>query len=247
MGNLSGAPIIGQGLYESSATKQHALGTLHVTGDGRKFRYVQAGGTALVVGNLLQEAAEDTAYRSMVVQAAAAVGATEISVTLGGTAVTANQFDEGHLLVESAAGIGQLFKINSHTVQTSTTGTCTFTVDRGVETALTTSSQVSVRKNPYDGVIVYPATTATGQPVGVATFIIVASEYGWVQSGGPGTALFDDGTNTSNGVTAIVPSASVAGSVKPEGETDPGGSQVGFAREIASVDSTQGFVWLTID
>lgn len=236
-----------QGLYDESSAQQHKLGELYIDPWGRKFRYVQAGTSALVTGELLQEAAENTNYRSMVVQAAVAIGDTMIPVTLGGTAVTANQFESGDLVVESSTGIGQAFKIVRHDVQTSTTGTCKFYVDRAVKIALTTSSQVSVRKNAYDGVIQYPATTQTGGAVGIALYAMTGAYYGWIQSGGPGVALFDTGTNTSNGVTGIVPSAAVAGSVKPAAASDASSAWIGWSREVASVDSTMGFVHLTID
>src|SRR3972149_2900337 len=136
-----------QNLYDESSAQQHKLGELYIDPWGRKFRYVQAGTSALVTGNLLQEAAEVTNFRSMVVQAAVAIGDTMIPVTLGGTAVTANLFESGDLVVESSTGIGQVFKIVRHDVQTSTTGTCKFYVDRAVKIALTTSSQVSVRSS----------------------------------------------------------------------------------------------------
>src|SRR3990167_11473999 len=127
-----------QGLYDESQYQNHRLGELYVDPWGRKFRYVQAGAVALATGHLLQEAAEDTNYRSMVAQAAVAINDTMIPVTLGGTAVTANQFEGGDLVVESSTGLGQAFKIVRHDVQTSTTGTCKFYVDRAVKVALTT-------------------------------------------------------------------------------------------------------------
>lgn len=238
--------LVAQDLYSADTVQQHPLGTLGISTIGDRFRYVQAGGTALVTGHLLQESAEDTNYRSMVVQAAAAIGATEISVTLGGTAVTANQFDEGTLLVESSTGLGQKFNIKSHTVQTSTTGTCTFTVDRPVAIALTTSSQVSVRKNAFDAVIDFP-TTPTGGPVGVALYALAASSYGWVQSGGNTGVLFDTGVNTSADVTRLIPSQDVAGSVSPDAAANVASPVVGFALEQVSTDSTFGMAHLTID
>src|SRR3989304_4811771 len=166
-----------QNIYDESSGQQHKLGELYIDPFGRKFRYVQAGASALVTGNLLQEAAEVTNFRSMVVQAAVAIGDTMIPVTLGGTAVTANQFEQGQLVVESSTGIGQLFRIIRHDVQTSTTGTCKFYVDRPVKIALTTSSQITVRKNAYDGVIQFP-TTPTGGAVGVALYAMTEAYYG---------------------------------------------------------------------
>lgn len=249
MSNIAGATFItAQGLHEQSASKLHRLGQLGVDEWGNRYRYAKAGGTALVTGNLLQEPAEDTNFRSMVVSAASAIGSTEISATLGGTAVTADLFNEGELVVESGTGIGQLFRIVSHTVQTSTTGVCTFTVDRPVKIALVASdSNISVRKNSYNGVIAYPATTQTGAAVGIALYAMTAAYYGWIQTGGDAVALFDTGTNTSNGVTGIVPSAAVAGSVKPAAETDASSPWIGLSREVVSTDSTMGFVKLTLD
>jgi len=235
---------IKQDLFNESQRALHRLGQLAIDEWGSKYRYVQFG-TTLVTGNLLQEPAEDTNFRSMAVDTAAAIGDTLISVTLGGTAVTANKFDGGQLVVESSTGIGQLFRILSHEVQTSTTGSCNFTVDRPLKIALTTSSQVSVRINSYDGVIQYPATTQTGGAVGAALYATTSNYHGWIQSGGDGVALFDTGTNTSNGVTQIVPSAAVAGSVKPAGAD--GANGIGWSREVASVDSTMGFVHWTLD
>jgi len=235
--------ILAVGLYESNADPQHKLGEKYVDKWGRTFRYVQAGAVDLVTGNLIQEAAEDTNYRSMVVQAASAAGSTTIAVTLGGTAVTANQFESGDLLVESSTGIGQVFKIVSHSVQTSTTGTCTFQVDRPVETALTTSSQVSVRKSSYDDVIQSPVTTQTGRVLGVAIFIIVTTEYGWIQSGGDCGILMDAGTNSASDLMSLIPSVGTAGSGEGSADTN----QIGQVREAASVDSTINFVTLNID
>lgn len=236
-----------QALFEESATQQHQLGSLYVDPDtGNKYRYVQAGASNLVTGHLLQEAAEDTNYRSMVVAAAAAIGATEVTVTLGGSAVTANQFDEGHLFVESSTGLGQQFRIKRHDVQTSTTGSCTFKLDRPLKVALTTSSQVTVRKNAYDGVIDFP-TTPTGGAVGVALYAMTASYFGWVQSGGDCPVLFDTGVNTSADVTRLIPSQDVAGSVSPDAAANVASPVVGYAREQVSVDSTYGMAHLTID
>ena len=236
-----------QNLYQESVSPEHKLGELFIDPQGRKFRYVQAGAVALVTGHLLQEPAEDTNYRSMVVNTAAAIGSFEVKVTLGGTAVTANQFENGDLLVESGTGAGQLFKIVSHDVQTSTTGSCTFKVDRPIAIALVaTTTQVSVRKSSYDGVIDFP-TTPTGAPVGVALYAMTAAYYGWIQSGGDGTVLFDNTDNSAADAEGIVPSTTVAGSVKAALAADVADRLLGWSREEVSVDSTNGFVHLTID
>ena len=235
---------ITQGLYDESATQQEKLGQLYISPSGEKYRYVKAGGSALVTGTLLQESAEDVQFRSMAVAAAAAIGATQVSVTLGSTATTANMFDEGYAYIESSTGIGQAFRIKAHTVA-SGAATCVFTLDRPLKIALTTSSQFTARKNPYKGVIINP-TTMTGGVIGVALYAMTASYFGWVQTGGDCPVLFDTGTNTSDAVTGLGPSAAVAGSVKPVNGAE-GGVYIGYAREVVSVDSTMGLAHLMLD
>lgn len=238
--------LVSQDKYTEGLYPTHQLGTLGIDKNGDRFRYVKAGAVALGAANLLQEAAEDTAFRSMAVDTAAAIGDTMVSVTLGGTAVTANMFDAGILYVESSTGIGQKFNIKRHEVQSSTSGSCNFYLDRPLKVALTTSSQVTVRKNPYAAVIAYPATTQTGGAVGFALYAQTASYYGWIQSGGNTAVLFDTGTNSANGASALAPSAAVAGSVAPVLDA-VGALVIGFSREVVSVDSTVGLAHIIID
>lgn len=238
---------ITQELYEVSSTPQHQLGAMHISKYGDKFRYVKNGGVALAAAHLLQEPAEDTNFRSMVVYADAAIGDTTVSVTLGGTAVTAGMFDNGQLIVESGTGLGQKFRIIKHEIESVTSGVCKFYLDRPIKVALVaTTSQVTVRKNPYAAVIEYPVTTQTGGAVGFALTAVPASYYAWVQSGGDTAVLFDTATNTSNNATAIGPSTAVAGSVTPVLDA-VGAITIGYAREVVSVDSTIGLAHIMID
>lgn len=247
MSKLSGATLIGaQDLYTQSVAPMHKVGQLALDEIGNRYRYVKAGGANLVTGNLLQEPAEDTNFRSMVCSAASAIGSKTIKATLGATATTANMFDGGELVVESGTGIGQLFRIVSHSVADGA-AVCTFIVDRPVKIALIASdSNISVRKNAYNGVIQFP-TTPTGAPVGVALYAMTAAYYGWIQSGGDAVVLFDNTDNTAADASAIKPSLTVAGSAMAVGEADVAPVHIGFGREQVSVDSTMGFVKLIID
>lgn len=239
--------LMTQSIYDESSVNSVQIGTLGISKWGSKYRYVKAGASALVAGELLQESVESTNYRSMVCAESAAIGATSVLVTLGGSAVTASQFEFGTLIIESGTGLGQMFRIKSHEVQTGTTSSCRFYLDRPLKVALVvTTTQVSVRRNAYNGVIEYPVTTQTGAPVGFALQANQASYYAWVQTGGEAVVLFDTGTNTSNGITAIAPSAAVAGSVAPVLDA-VGAIVLGYANEVASVDSTMGLVHLTMD
>lgn len=193
----------------SNTIQQHNLGTLGYDRAGRAYRYCLSGAVALVAGNLIQQAARDTAFTDMAVQAASAVGSNTIAVTLGATATTANLFVGGTLAITVTPGIGQTFTIKSHTVAAGAT-TCTFTVEEPVQVALTTSSKVTVNSHLYANVIQSP-TTRTGKTVGVANFAIPIASYGWLGTQGV-FATLSDSTVAAVG-EALSPSTSTAGCV----------------------------------
>jgi hypothetical protein len=197
------------GLHASESVASQALGQRGEDKYGRKFRYVKAGGTALVEGNLLQSPAHVTDFTGMAVAVAAAVGATQVTVTLGSTAATKDQFAGGELVVSEAAGIGQVFKIVGNTAA-SASASCVVYLEEPIRTALTTSSKATLHLNDYNGVIVSP-TTRTGKTVGVAIFAIPASKYGWIQTGGPSAALSDATVPVLGG--GVSPSTTTAGCV----------------------------------
>lgn len=243
MSKLSGYTTIeAQGLYTSSSTKEHAYGQRGLTNDGREFRYCRAG-ELLVTGDLYTNAAVNTNFNGMTVQAAAAIGDSAIAVTLGGTAVTANMFDEGYLMVYGGTGIGQQFQIKSHTVQATTTGTCTFTVYGKLAVALTTAdSKITVIKNPYVDIVKVP-TTPTGIPVGVAQYAIASGEYGWIQTSGLAGVL-SDATVTGADTSGMSPSTTTAGTATLAVTTD---ARIGNSLQMISVSAKVGPVQLNIN
>ena len=203
------------------------------------------GASAVATALLCQEPAEDTQFVSMVVPTAVAIGAKEFVVTNGTTTVAAGDFIGGSLVVSASTGIGQKFRITGHTTGTSGAA-ITYQLDRGVAIALATTSTVSVRKNPYNGVVVTPATTSTGGPAGFTLRAMAASVYGWLQTGGDTAVTFDTGTNTTNDLLGIEPSLAVAGQVKVSAGTS-GDAYIGYTRQVASVDSTASIAHIMID
>lgn len=212
--DLTGYPDTpAQPLFSSSATMRHQLGEKFVTGDGRKFRYVKAGASALVVGNVIQAPAQVTTHDQLT-PVAAAVGATQISVALDATNdATLNQYAGGWAVIDTTPGLGYAYPISGHPlIAASATGI--FSLAMPIQVALTTSSRVTLVPNPYSGVIQSPVTTLTGAVVGVAVYPIAANEYGWVQTGGPAAVLIA-GT-PAVGAAVVVP-ATAAGAVVVDG------------------------------
>lgn len=192
MPNLRSAPVaLGQSAFVSSAKAVHSPGTPGEAAGGRKFRYVLAGGSALVVGNALQAPAEDADHDDVAVRATA-IGATELLITTGSGsgALDLNEYADGWAVIDTTPGLGYMYRIKSHAaIAASTNGSLILHDDDPIQVALTTSSKVTLVKNPYKGVIQCPVTTATNTCVGGAIYPIAAGEYGWIQTGGPGAAL----------------------------------------------------------
>jgi len=187
MSFTGGLQSFGLDLYESSTTQTHRLGERAETADGRVFRYAKAGGSALVAGNMLPAPAQITNHQQLT-PSAAALGATTISVTLGATAATENQYAGGYAIIDTTPGNGYAYLISSHAAVLSA-GVMTLTLAEPLKVALTTSSRVSLQANPYNGVIQSPVTTLTGAVVGCAVVPAAASEFCWIQTRGVAPVL----------------------------------------------------------
>lgn len=175
--------------YATETVASTTVGQLAAAQDGRLYRYVQAGGSNLVVGNVIQSAARDTQFTDLAVASASAIGDTTLNLTNGTTTTTATMFNGGLAVLSVTPGLGQVFTIAGTTVATSGAA-LTVTTQEPVITATTTSTKVTLQKNPCDDVIQSP-TTRTGKTVGVAQIAIATTAYGWIQSHGHGGALSD--------------------------------------------------------
>ena len=200
MAEITGTSTLSQvNLYQSSTTlpSSRQIGELIFGANGKAFRYSLAGGSALVVGNLLQESAQDTQFENMAVTASAIStnGTQTVNITNGTTTVSANQFNGGSVSVYTAGGeaVGNEYTILAHTTGTSGAA-LVVTVDHPLSVAWTTSLKVNMKRSPWSGVIQFPATTQTGIPVGVAIYAIPSGEYGWVQTKGVCAVLSDGST-----------------------------------------------------
>jgi len=238
-----------------------ALGTLtgarFETSDGREFVLVQNAGTALAQGKLVQGPAAISNHQSLVTSTQA-IGDTTVTVTLGGTAVTANQYAGGFIFFSEGTGLGQTLKIKSHPAQTSTTGTVVITLEDPIQVATATASTKSfLYLNPFgsangadvrtSGVVICP-TTLTGRIIGVSSYPIPAStttvpSYGFVQYKGDVAVLNHSGTTIGLNVGNSVASTPVAGAV--ETYSAAANTLVGTAT-VAGTDTKYAIVTLNI-
>lgn len=174
-----------QGLYDVSATKMHTLGAIRETEDGRRFRYAKAGAT-MVAGGATQAAAATSNHIAQIQTsgAANAAGAKNVTVYVGGTAVTANQYDDGYLVVYRAGSgtAGLYYPIESHTTTATGSTTITVTLKEPLKVATYTDDYLSLFCNPWSGIAV--GTDVAVFPTGMAMAAASSGQYLWVQTGG---------------------------------------------------------------
>jgi len=243
MAKLTGQTLITQqDTMTASTDKLHDLGQIGMTSDGRKFRYCKAGGAVLVTGDCYSSAAQNAQFEAMATATATAIGGDKIYTTNGTTAVAANDFDEGYLMVASGTGIGQSSKIVSHTTGASGAA-ITYTIEDPLKVATVVGdSTITVVKNPYDDVVIQ-AATPVAQTAGVAQFAIPTTEYGWIQTGGPAACLFDASV-------CAVDTLGVAGSTTTEGAVRvaaAGSEIIGNSMHVVPVSTEVSPVFLTLD
>jgi len=196
--------------YAESATQLFPLGTKMIQGE-RVWRYCKNAATALNIAAPLQSAA--TVHAEMdddiVVGATAAIGDYIVSLTsttnlAAAPLSTTDGIAEGYLIVNDAAGEGQMYKIKSHALFSGTAKSL-FTLYDPLTIALTTSSQVGLIQNPYANVVASKAVM-TGMFVGVPLIAVTLSYYFWSQTGGPAPVLANAavalGTSVVVGTTA---------------------------------------------
>lgn len=185
MPNLSDHPVALSGaFFTSSVIPLHAVGQRGYAPDGRQYRYVKAGAADLVAGNVIQSPAIIAAHLACT-PPVVAIGATSFVYTPGATAAAANYYADGYLQVDTTPGNGYTYGIKDHAAITASTAfTLNLKKDDPIQVALTASSRVGLIANKYNGVLQFPVTTATGAVVGVASYIITAAQYGWVQTKG---------------------------------------------------------------
>lgn len=196
-----------QGLFTASSTQKERLGAKMILDDGRVFRYVKADASGLAAGKLCMAPAAVANHINKAVGAAYAIGSDTITLTVGATAVTEDQYAEGFLQVNDATGEGYSYKIESNTACDASGDTVIKLKDPIAVALVSATSEVSLIPSAFKAVT--QTATEENVPVGVAVCAIAANYYGWAQSSGQGICL----TSGTPAVGAWLIPAAVAGAV----------------------------------
>lgn len=235
--------LVANGLFQTSTDASLAtlVGTRFDLSDGREVTLVKNGGVALVSGVLVQDAAIVPNHQNIAVSAYQAYSANgnvpaKVTVTLGATAATANQYAGGFVVVNDNNGEGQTLRIASHPAADAS-ASLAITLEDGANTAITAASEVCLLPAHGMDVVIQP-TTVTGAQVGVTLCPIAASAYGFVVSRGIVSCLAGGAIGVGLGISI----GTAAGSVSVAAATT---ARLGFAAQ-AGVDTEYRAVYVNI-
>ena len=194
---IGGGVVSNQSVYEAVTDARHLPGTRGWLDDGRQFEYVKSDhATAIGKGKLVTYNPIAAAVDKVAVQAAAAIGATSISVTVD-LILYANQLAGGYISIDDDAGEGEMYRIIGHVAYTTGSKTHTFEIERPVVIALTTSTTATIVFSAC-AVKISAAVTADANPVEVPAGVTLLSvgagdttpQYFWIQKTGLANVLF---------------------------------------------------------
>lgn len=235
--------LVANGLIQTSTdtSLDTLVGTRFETSDGRELTLVKNGAVALTSGVLVQDAAIIANHQNLAVTAYTAFSANgnvqpKVTVTLGATAATANQYAGGYVVVNDNAGEGQTLRIASHPAAAGS-ASLVLTLEEGASPVITTASEVCLLPAHGKDVIIQP-TTVTGAQVGVTMGPIAAGAYGYVVSRGLAACLAQGAIGVGLGLSV----GTVAGSVAVAAATT---ARLGFAAQ-AGVDTEYRMVYLNL-
>jgi len=184
---------------QTTSSQRQVLGAEMAFPDGRKYRYVENGATALEEAHVVSSEAPVAHHDEDLAVATTAAGASSITVTLEGTAAAKNLYAEGYLFFNkptlSTAGSRVFYKIKSHPYAAGA-ATLALTLDEADKTVIAVTNGTETAgliKSPYKDIVVSPGAIV-GRYVGVTACQIAANYFGWVQVAGLAVVAMD-GTN----------------------------------------------------
>jgi hypothetical protein len=178
-------------IWHPTATKYFPLGAIAESRDGRLWRYCEEAGNALSIAHITQAAAETAnwTYTAQTNTPDVWVAGDKQVTVVSDTAFAAHDLIDGYMYVPDGTGEGNMYIIKDNKVSTSnaTSGSDTL-VDiadaGGIRTAIVAASDVTLWKNKYKDVIVFP-TNPTGPATGVTMTAVTANYFFWAQVRGP--------------------------------------------------------------
>ena len=148
------------------------LGDVKCLGMGREVVFAKlstaAATAAMVAGSLMQAPAPVANHMQRAAALTASIGAKEIYLVLGATAMAKDAYQDGLVHISSGAGSGYSYMVQGNPSAAASSTACKVILKDGLEVALTTASICNLIPNPCNNVILTTSCAAkTSIPVGV--------------------------------------------------------------------------------
>ena len=188
-------------VFHPTAAKKFPLGAIADSRDGRRWRYQENSGAAILVKALMNQQAIKTdnwVNQDQDTGTAASVGDKSIKIFVT-TAPSAGDWIDGVLTIQDGEGEYEAYLIKEHDasllplVHLADTG--------GIRVATletSTGTEITIMKNTYKDVIVCP-TTLTGRPTGVSLATVPIDYFFWGQTLGWCPMRVDNGDTVTVG------------------------------------------------
>lgn len=188
-----------QSIYDTSTTQHFPLGTRGILSDGRSFYYASyTASTALTPGNLMVVATAVANHVSVAYASGGTAGSDSVTVTLGATLASANQYQDGYIIHIDGTNPGQVRKVKEHPAADSAATLQVTTYDPWTNDL---DGELTLKVNPYSAIVQSPGNAAAC-PVGVNVCNLADSSsttsYFWVQTWGP-CGVIGDGSTFADG------------------------------------------------
>ena len=214
---ITGPIFISEGdVYKQTNYKMHDYGALGIAENGDLYRYAKLAAD-VSAGYLLVSKGREANHQNVALSANAAVGDTKVIPTVGATAVDANEYDEGWLVFSDVSPEGEAYKIVSHEANAGSLATDIY-LDRPLLAAATTSSEVTLVRNPWNEPAVSQLIAERAAGVTLTDWDVSVANYGWLKTRGVHPVLIDT-TGITVGLIACI-SDQVDGAVGLKSDMD---------------------------
>lgn len=235
-------------LWHNSAGETVPVGTLMIIEDGRTFRFCEiAAGVTTVIGGLLQAEVHTTDQSGEVVDTLAAGVVQLTGVGSTSSNVAADEYINGYIYTDNATTLPMLRISDNGAITAGSTGTVNLYTK--TPTAIAEANTVSYIKNPWRDVILKPASAETAPVIGVNKVVITADQFGWVQTSGPASALYDTATTVIAGIgDPVAPHQSVESALGGVADSTPDTVFIiGSALGLVEGDTEQTPIYLRLE
>ena len=185
MGVLSSTEI-----YSNDEVQQHALGAVGCDASGDLYRYAKLQ-SDVSAGYLVTSLAREANHQNVPLGVAAAAEDKSVEVTVGATAVDANEYDEGYICFTDVSPEGEWYRILSHDASAAGSEDITIYLARRLITAATTSSEVALVRNPWNAPAVSQLIAERACGVTVVDVDYSERPYTWLKTRGVCSVLVD--------------------------------------------------------